>query len=88
MLEFGFKVPFTKFDKDDMKKWMKKGRGKGKKNRNFKSQKHKSDLKLVECDLIRWGILEEDGEEETHDIIEGDIGNHTDLTVETEDNLK
>ena len=81
--EFGFKVPFTKFEKEDLKQWTMKGSGAkagkgkkggkgGKRGRRFKVNKHKEELRMVECDLIEWVLIDEaeEDEQEVHEVEE------------------
>jgi len=61
--EFYFEVPYIRFVEEDMKEWMKKdieGK-KGKKNKKYKTPKHKKDVGYIECDLMRF--VKENGQE-------------------------
>ena len=59
LMEFDFEIPFTEFDKEDMKKWTKanedpKKKSKTKHGNKQKMQVHKKELDYCKCDLIMW----------------------------------
>lgn len=74
LMEFDFEVPYTEFDKDDLKKWTKSQEDPKKKPKGKfkpKPQQHKKEVDFVKCDLIMWSARKKTTQKEPkNDLIE------------------
>ena len=56
--EFDFEIPFTDFEKEDLKNWSKNNQQQKKNNKGHKPklQQHKKEIDYCKCDLILWKL--------------------------------